>query len=84
MTKRCAIYARISNDHEARELGVDRQEQDCQALAARLDLEPIAVFRENDVGASTLSRKARPLYAEMIRRARAGSSTRSWRTAPHG
>jgi len=69
---RAAIYCRISSDREGRELGVDRQELDCRALAARLGLDVARVFIENDTGASTKSKKARPLYKEMIDGARAG------------
>lgn len=67
-----AIYVRISSDREGREVGVDRQEADCHALAARLGYEVVATFRENDTGASTKSRKPRPLYAELVDGARAG------------
>ncbi|MEN5075868.1 recombinase family protein [Isoptericola cucumis] len=72
MTVRAAIYTRISQDRESREAGIDRQETDCQALAERLGYEVVAVFRENDIGASTKSRKPRPLYAELIDGARTG------------
>ena len=61
-----AIYVRISSDREGRELGVQRQEEDCRALAERLDLTVGRVFRENDTGASSRSRKPRPEYAAMI------------------
>ncbi|WP_285244002.1 recombinase family protein [Pseudarthrobacter sp. fls2-241-R2A-127] len=69
---RAAIYCRISSDPEGLALGVERQEVDCRALAARLGLEVVRVFVENDTGASTKSKKARPLYKEMIDGARAG------------
>lgn len=68
-----AIYTRISLDTEGEALGVARQEQDCRDLAARDGLEVVAVFTDNDTGASTRSRKkARPQYADMLSRARAG------------
>lgn len=66
------IYTRISSDSEGRGEGVERQEKDCRALAAKLGYTVDEVIVENDVGASARSRKARPLYAEMIRRAEAG------------
>ncbi|PFG19205.1 recombinase family protein [Serinibacter salmoneus] len=69
---RGVIYARISDDREGREFGVDRQERLCRDLADRHGIAVVHVYRENDVGASTHSRKKRPLYAEMIDRARAG------------
>lgn len=67
-----AIYCRISEDAEGESLGVARQEQDCRDLAARLTLDVTAVFIDNDLGASTRSRKPRPQYAQMLERAGAG------------
>lgn len=71
-TDTAVIYARISNDAEGRELGVERQEQDCRALAERLGLAVVAVYVENDTGASTRSRKPRPKYDAMMQQVRAG------------
>ncbi|MEU4014609.1 recombinase family protein [Microbacterium sp. NPDC028030] len=72
MTK-AAIYTRISLDTEGEALGVARQQQDCRELAARDGLDVVAVFTDNDTGASTRSRKkTRPQYADMLRRARDG------------
>ena len=72
MTK-AAIYTRISLDSEGEALGVARQEQDCRDLAARNSLDVVAVFSDNDIGASTRSRKKRrPAYDDMLARARAG------------
>jgi len=68
---RAAIYTRISNDPEGREKGVERQEEDCRALAAQYGYEIVAVYSENDVSASTRSRKPRPRYDEMMRAAKA-------------
>lgn len=70
--RRCAIYCRISADREGRELGVERQEEDCRALAARLGYEVVAVFRDNDLSASTKSKKKRPGYTTMLKDAKAG------------
>lgn len=68
-----AIYTRISLDPEGEALGVARQQQDCRDLAARDGLDVVAVFTDNDTGASTRSRKkTRPQYADMLARARAG------------
>lgn len=68
---RAAIYARISRD-ESDGAGVERQEQDCRALAARLGYTVAHVYTDNDIGASTRSTKARPEYAAMIAAARRG------------
>lgn len=70
---KAAIYTRISLDAEGEEKGVARQQQDCRDLAVRDGLDVVAVFSDNDTGASTRSRKkSRPQYAEMLSRARAG------------
>jgi len=71
---RTAIYARISADPEGRALGIARQVEDCRALVAdRLTgYEVVEVFEENDVSASTNSRKPRPRYTDMLARAEAG------------
>jgi site-specific DNA recombinase len=70
--KRAAIYTRISRDREGLELGVQRQEQDCRALAEREGYEIARVFTDNDIGASTLSKKRRPEYEAMLDAARLG------------
>lgn len=72
MAKRAAKYKRISRDREGRELGVDRQDQDCDALAARLGYEVVSDFSDNDVSASTRSSKPRPDYRRMLSAAKAG------------
>ena len=53
-------------------MGVERQEKDCRELADRLGLTVAGVYIENDVSASTNSTKARPKFAEMVARVRAG------------
>jgi site-specific DNA recombinase len=72
MAGTAAIYARISNDRESTELGVERQEKLCRRLAAQLEVDVVDVFIDNDTSASTISTKARPRYDEMLRRARLG------------
>ncbi|GAA2169271.1 recombinase family protein [Pedococcus bigeumensis] len=67
-----AIYTRISADREGRELGVDRQEKDCRALAAREGLTVVATYGDNDISASTISRKRRPSWEQMLEDAEAG------------
>ncbi|MET0493740.1 MAG: recombinase family protein, partial [Actinoplanes sp.] len=68
-----AIYTRISDDREGRELGVQRQRDDCTALAERLGLTVYRVYEDNDIGASTRSRKPRPEYQELLAGARSGA-----------
>lgn len=72
MTVRAAIYTRISNDSEGRELGVARQEKDCRALAQREGLEVVDVYSDNDISAAPSSRKPRPSYLRMLDDAEAG------------
>lgn len=69
---KCAIYCRISADREGRELGVERQEQDCRELAARLGYTVFDVYVDNDISASTRSKKRRPNYDRMLADAAAG------------
>jgi site-specific DNA recombinase len=66
MSKTCFIYCRISQDREGRRLGVRRQEEDCRALAEQLGYRIVDVFIENDIGASTRSKKPRPEFDKMI------------------
>ncbi|MDM4720141.1 recombinase family protein [Micromonospora sp. WMMA1363] len=72
MSKRAAKYKRISRDREGLALGVERQDEDLDALADRLDLVVVADYCDNDLGASTRSRKPRPDYRRMLADARAG------------
>lgn len=69
---RVALYLRISSDREGRELGVTRQREDCEALAARLGYIVVDVYQDNDRGASTRSKKTRPEFARMLTDAKAG------------
>lgn len=63
-----AIYARISDDTEGRAAGVTRQIEDCTTLAQRTDwpLAPIEPFVDNDISASTRSKKRRPAYERLL------------------
>jgi site-specific DNA recombinase len=63
---RAVIYTRISSDAEGRELGVTRQLDDCTAYVERQGWTNVREYRDNDRGASTRSRKARPEYAAML------------------
>jgi site-specific DNA recombinase len=67
-----AIYVRISRDREGEQVGIDRQEADCRALATHLGLDVAHVYADNDISASTLSKKRRPQYEQMMRLAETG------------
>jgi DNA invertase Pin-like site-specific DNA recombinase len=70
MQKRAAIYCRISDDREGRRLGVQRQEEDCRAVADQCGYDVAEVYIENDTGASSRSKKPRPLFKELLALAR--------------
>lgn len=70
--KQAAIYCRISADPEGKELGVQRQEEDCRALAARLGYAVVSLYVDNDQSASTRSKKPRPQYKQMLADAESG------------
>lgn len=61
---RVGIYARISRDRIGAGLGIDRQEQDCRALAAANNWQVVDVYADNDVSAS--SGKRRPEYLRLL------------------
>lgn len=63
---RAAKYRRISDDREGRELGVTRQSEDLDSLAERSKLTIVADYCDNDISASTRSRKKRPEYERML------------------
>lgn len=69
---RCAIYCRISQDRESEERGITRQEEDCRALADRNGWEVVKVYVDNDLSASTRSRKRRPDFEAMMTHAEGG------------
>lgn len=66
------IYTRISDDREGRELGVTRQLEDCRKEAVRIGATVVDVYTDNDISASTLSKKRRPEYERMIADVRSG------------
>ncbi|MFF2964205.1 recombinase family protein [Streptomyces sp. NPDC057963] len=69
--RQCAvIYCRISRDREGAGLGVARQREDCEALAAQLGLEVVEVYEDNDL--SAYSGKPRPDYRRMLQDLRDG------------
>jgi site-specific DNA recombinase len=67
---RCATYARLSKDDAKTGLGVERQQADCEALAARRGW-PI-VRRFVDGATSAYSGKRRPAYEDMMAAIAAG------------
>lgn len=71
-TNRAAKYKRISDDREGRELGVTRQDEDLDGLAERRGFTIAGDYEDNDISASTRSRKHRPQYKQMLEDARAG------------
>lgn len=66
------IYVRISDDREGRELGVGRQQEDCLSLSDRLHSVVYKIYKDNDISASTRSRRTRPDYQQLLADARAG------------
>ena len=59
---KAGIYVRISRDFAGESLGVQRQEEDCRALAAQLGWEIVELYVDNDRSAL----KARPSYELML------------------
>lgn len=61
---RAFVYCRISDDREGAGLGVERQLDDCKALAEQLGWTIVREFTDNDI--SAYSGKRRPAYTEML------------------
>lgn len=61
----------MSEDREGGGLGIDRQREDCEALAAQLGLTVVRVYADNDL--SAYSGKPRPDYQHMLEALRAGA-----------
>jgi site-specific DNA recombinase len=70
---RSGLYLRISDDKEGLELGVGRQQEDCLSLSARLNCVVYRIYKDNDISASTRSRKIRPDYQQLLADARSGA-----------
>lgn len=70
--KRAAKYRRISRDPDGLREGVTRQDEDTDTLADRLGVTVVAEYEDNDAGASSLSKKPRDDYADMLAAARGG------------
>jgi DNA invertase Pin-like site-specific DNA recombinase len=63
-----AAYTRISDDLEGQGLGVERQTEDSLRLAAQdgATIPEDNIFEDNDISASTLSKKPRPSFERLI------------------
>lgn len=71
ISSRAGIYTRISNDKEGAGLGVQRQEEDCRALAASLGYDVATVYQDNDISAYQ-RKKPRTGYRAMLSDLEAG------------
>ncbi|MCW2640331.1 MAG: Resolvase domain protein [Dactylosporangium sp.] len=63
---RAAVYLRISDDRDGRELDVERQRADCLKLAGRLGVDVVEVYQDNDAEASARVHQRRPAYRRML------------------
>ena len=70
---KAAIYARISQDRNGDHLGVQRQVQDCTALAEQRGWAIVGTYIDNDI--SAYSGKRRPDYRRLLDDIRAGEVT---------
>ncbi|MFG3492968.1 recombinase family protein [Streptomyces sp. NPDC047972] len=70
---RAVIYVRISQDRTGAHLGVDRQREDCEALAARNGWAVVEVYVDNDI--SAYSGKKRPAYRQLLNDLSEGTAT---------
>lgn len=69
---RAALYHRISRDDEGEALGVERQQQDTTALAAKRGYQVVGTYTDNDISAAGKTKRTRPEYDAMLASARAG------------
>ena len=79
-TRSAGIYVRISRDRAGAGLGVERQEQDCRALADQLGWAVVDFYSDNDI--SAYSGKRRPDYERMLADISAGriNAVIAWHT----
>lgn len=70
---RAVIYCRISQDRGGGGLGVERQLEDCQALAEGKGWEVVETYIDNDI--SAYSGKKRPDYRRMLADLNEGTAT---------
>ncbi|HYN18673.1 MAG TPA: recombinase family protein, partial [Actinomycetes bacterium] len=69
-----AAYLRLSLDWEGKGLGVERQREDCEKIAARLGVQITDWYIDNSVGASRRSKSKgnRPEYRRLLADIEAG------------
>ncbi|MEV0526068.1 recombinase family protein [Streptomyces sp. NPDC050439] len=74
------IYIRMSEDREGGGLGIERQREDCEELAARLGLTIVQIYPDNDL--SAYSGKPRPQYRLMLEALKQGAfgTVLAWHT----
>lgn len=70
MTRRAAIYLRISDDKAGEGLGVLRQEEDCRDKAKELGFDDPVVFPDNDI--SAYNGRKRPAYLRLLEALKTG------------
>ncbi|MCY0943576.1 recombinase family protein [Streptomyces antarcticus] len=70
---RAVIYVRISQDRTGAHLGVDRQLEDCKALAENRGWDVVETYVDNDI--SAYSGKKRPDYRRMLDDLEQGTAT---------
>ncbi len=70
MSRRTAIYVRISSDPTGQGLGVARQRTACTSKAQALGWDVVEVYEDNDVSAT--SGRSRPAYQRMLSDLEAG------------
>ncbi len=78
VAKRAVLYLRISRDREGRALGVERQEEDGRARIEREGWTLVGVYVDNDIGASSKSKKPRPRYRDVIELVERGEAGIIW------
>jgi site-specific DNA recombinase len=69
---RAAIYCRISDDREGTRISVERQEKLCRDLAEKRGLAVVDVYVDDDISASSATKKRRPDYQRLLTDARTG------------
>jgi site-specific DNA recombinase len=73
MTIRAGIYCRISRDWEGKQLGVERQREDCLAIAKKRGWTVVEQYIDNDVSAAKTSKKVRRNYLRLLADIEAGN-----------
>jgi site-specific DNA recombinase len=66
LTVRAVIYTRVSSDPRGIGRSVEEQEADCRTIAEREGWSVVAVFVDNDRGASRFSNGHRPEYGKLV------------------